>query len=74
MIKKYAKKQIEIDLDKYARKKNKKKRGQKKLIPKYRISSNKFPPALINFGNSEVQCSLEDAANQREALNLNLEK
>ena len=43
MIKKYAKKQIEIDLDEYARKKNKKKRGQKKLIPKYRISSNKFP-------------------------------
>ena len=43
MIKKYAKKQIEIDLDEYARKKNKIKRGQKKLIPKYRISSNKFP-------------------------------
>ena len=43
MIKKYAKKQIEIDLDEYARKKYKKKRGQKKLIPKYRISSNKFP-------------------------------
>ena len=34
MIKKYAKKQIEIDLQDYARKKNKKKRGQKKIDTK----------------------------------------
>ena len=30
-------------------KKIKKREDKKKLIPKYRISSNKFPLALINF-------------------------